>query len=141
MLRLFAASAGRDASGLGRSAEREAQARRVRGLILCGAFLAVLSATLFIATKPYGPLLHEPQRKAASKDNNNDRDADIGRWVKYVAQPSAGVVIRELPDGLSCTYVPFDNTDQWFGEPSTSVCESVLRKQRQTTGKDFSWGR
>jgi hypothetical protein len=54
--------------------------------------------------------------------------------------PTAGWIVYELPDGLSCTYVRFDNVKEWFGEPTTAPCEDTLR-QHGPYARGFNWGR
>ena len=117
----------RDPTGLTRrqkrSPFREHRALLARGLFACAAFLFVVGGAWLVGT-------HNISGAA--------RDGTAGKRTQAYR---VGWIIHEQPDGMSCTYVPFDTATEQVGKPTTAMCESAARKQRASGQDGFAWGR
>jgi len=122
----------------------EQRGRVAAALLACLIFVAVVGIGWLLGTKPPSPPAKKPatateesqKKKGPKRALVNDGNVTIIE----LRDPTSGRIVYELPDGLSCLYVPFDNVSQWMGEPVTAVCEDTARKQRRPT-TTFSWGR
>ena len=110
---------------------REIRARRVRGLIAALILVALLGAGWLAETSSVLVKMREGAVAAFGTKPPTDQPKIS----------TAGRLVYELPDGETCTYVPFDNVTEWMGEPTTTMCESTVRKLRAAKTTDFSWGR
>ena len=110
---------------------REIRVRRVRGLIAALILLALLGAGWLADTSNVLVKMRDGTVAAFGTKPPTDQPRTS----------TAGRLVYELPDGESCTYIPFDNVTEWVGEPTTTMCESVARKLRTSKTTDFSWGR
>jgi hypothetical protein len=108
---------------------REARARYGRGLVAFTIFLMMLTAGLMIGTHA---VISPAQKEAAAKKRE--------REAKQAAERTTGWIVQELPDGLTCQYIKFDNVTERVGAPTLALCEEALR-ERIAGRPGFSWGR
>jgi hypothetical protein len=104
---------------------RELRALITRGLIAFLAFFILLGAGWMMGTHPTGDTPKDKARPSKSGDR------DVGR------------IVLELPDGLHCEYLAFNNISQWTGAPRRAICEDAARVARdlEETPRPFAWGR
>ena len=122
----------------------EQRGRVAAALLACLTFIALVGIGWLLGTrtptlpnKKPGITTEQSQKKEAAKQaaSTDGSAASID-----MSDPTGGRIIYELPDGLSCLYVPFDNVTERMGEPMMAICEDTARKQRRPMGT-FSWGR
>ena len=119
-----------------RSAMREARARRVRGIAACVLFLLLIGASWLIGTTTF--TVAPRDKTTAGPDGTPGQTAKADR-LDASDGPNAGWIIRELPDGLSCSFAPLDNAAEWIGQPFTGLCNP--ERKAEPGRRDFSWGR
>jgi hypothetical protein len=112
-----------------RSHVREMRARNMRGLIACAVFLFMLGAAVLIGNNS---IVNPTKNEAVERKKQ--------REAKQAAERTSGWIVQELPDGLTCQYLKFDNITAQVGQPNLAACEEALRVRAEgRTG--FSWGR
>jgi hypothetical protein len=117
-----------------RSRTREARALLAGAVAACALFFLLLGGGWMIGTRSLHLVGrgHVPRSPQAEQEPRvpDTREAHRAGWIVY-----------ELDDGLNCTYVPFDNLSEIFGDPRTALCPSVALKQQEHRHTGFSWGR
>jgi hypothetical protein len=100
----------------------EARARLAIIVLIVAAFAAMMTFGWYAQTAVEGR--HRPQPRIAP----------------LTAEQRSGHIVHELPDGISCRYVPFDNFTAWFGYGTTARCKPELKQQPRRSIERFSWG-
>jgi hypothetical protein len=113
---------------------REARARLARTLIACALFVALVSAGWAVRMPAVIGFLSQHGIIQGQAHGHQQE------YVKATSPDRPGQIVHELPDGLSCRFLPFDNITGWFELDKVGPCEDDSQKRVEAPPRQFKWG-